>query len=556
MSDNKSDYDFNGFRSWLHGVVVVTFDLELGQVIENVYPLTNHGQDELTEQDRTNICYLAFPDSNSGIMGDTQFHFRIRRVGSRTDKRYDQYNSCVLPALQVDPNFLFGFTYFRQVKDPSIRRGYYQKSVILLSYLPLISCFSQLTTLVARKFFESGDISLEVCCHDIDRWPSPKPGQHLTLPVMGSLIQLHIPCVSSRSVETGSETVTISSSMPLTPLPESDLFTVLLPLLDHLHNLWELVLTAEPLVVFAPSPAQCSATVQALTSLIQPLRFMADYRPFYTIHDTDFKELTSSNSSALPSIILGVTNPFFSKALQQWPHTVRLGDPFPKSPSKKEAKKQSKFKSECQPGVFSQSKPLLDKDKEIVKKILKGVQLKRPGEVQTALLRRHFLELTQTFMIPLERYLAGLMPLAKSISPYRAPPKVRPFNSEDFVKSLESSGPQLTCRTKGDWAQLYRRFFKSPNFVGWYNTRHKEVSAKLSVLHLESLSEARIESWMEGKAEVELVDMVLRIRGKLAEADRDNLPVADIILERLQGHVSAIVKTLPADLQAVIASRS
>ena len=154
MSENQPEYDFNDFRSWLHGIVVVAFDQELGQVINNVYPVTNNSQDELTEQDRTNICYFAFPDSNSGIMGDTQFHFRIRRVGSRTDKQYDQYNSCVLPALQVDPNFLFGFAYFRQVKDPTIRRGYYQKSVILLAYLPLITSFTQLTTHVARKFFE------------------------------------------------------------------------------------------------------------------------------------------------------------------------------------------------------------------------------------------------------------------------------------------------------------------------------------------------------------------------------------------------------------------
>ena len=50
--------------------------------------------------------------------------------------------------------------------------------------------------------------------------------------------------VSSRSVETGSETVSVSSSLPLTPLPDSDLFTVLLPLLDHLNCLWELVLMA------------------------------------------------------------------------------------------------------------------------------------------------------------------------------------------------------------------------------------------------------------------------------------------------------------------------
>ena len=87
-------------------------------------------------------------------MGDTQFHFRIRRVGSWTDKRYDLYNSCLLSALQVDPNFLFGFAYYWQVKDPTIRRGYYQKPVILLAYLPLITCFTQLTIHVARKFFE------------------------------------------------------------------------------------------------------------------------------------------------------------------------------------------------------------------------------------------------------------------------------------------------------------------------------------------------------------------------------------------------------------------
>jgi len=218
------------------------------------------------------------------------------------------------------------------------------------------------------------------------------------------------------------------------------------------------------------------------------------------------------------------------------------------------AKDNSKFKNEHKPGVFTNSKPLLDKDKEIIKKVLKGVQLKRPVEVQTALLRRYFLELTQTFIIPLERYLASLMPLAKTISPYRAPPKVRPFSCDDFIKSLEANGPQLTSRIKGDWAGLYKRFLKSPNFVGWFNARAREMSAKLTLLHLESLSEAKIVIWMEGKAEVELVDMVLRIRNKLSEAKKDNLALADIIVERLEGHVTTIVKTLPSDLQTVIAN--
>ena len=84
-------------------------------------------------------------------------------------------------------------------------------------------------------------------------------------------------------------------------------------------------------------------------------------------------------------------------------------------------------------------------------------------------------------MIPLERYLTSLMPLAKNISPYRAAPKVKPFIIEDFLRSLESGGPQLTPMVKGDWEALYKRFFKSPNFVGWFNQRHREVSQKLQV---------------------------------------------------------------------------
>jgi len=29
---------------------------------------------------------------------------------------------------------------------------------------------------------------------------------------------------------------------------------------------------------------------------------------------------------APPSVILGVTNPFFAKTLQHWPHIIRMGD--------------------------------------------------------------------------------------------------------------------------------------------------------------------------------------------------------------------------------------
>ena len=59
---------------------------------------------------------------------------------------------------------------------------------------------------------------------------------------------------------------------------------------------------------------------------------------------------------------------------------------------------------------------------------------------------------------------------------------------------------------------------------------------------------------MEGKCEVELVDMVLRIRSKLDDARLD-LPLPDIIRERLEQHVDTILRTLPDDLRGVLAKK-
>lgn len=161
------------------------------------------------------------------------------------------------------------------------------------------------------------------------------------------------------------------------------------------------------------------------------------------------------------------------------------------------------------PGVYTSYKPYLHKDKHIIKKLLNGINSRRPSEVQSALLRRHLLELTQSFMIPLERYIASLMPLQKNISPFKvflthlktesntlsniylqAAPTPLPFNPDDFFASLETAGPQLTSGIKGDWVGLYRRFFRSPNFNGWFNMRYTDLALKLQALQLEALSEA------------------------------------------------------------------
>ena len=141
---------------------------------------------------------------------------------------------------------------------------------------------------------------------------------------------------------------------------------------------------------------------------------------------------------------------------------------------KSKPKINSKFKNEHKPGVFTNSKPLLDKDTEINKSVLKGVQLKHPILCHGADTNLHN---------PSGKVSCKSDALAKTILPYRAPPKVRPFNCDDFIKSLGANGLQLTSRFKGDWAGLYKRF---PTFDGWFNARAREISVKLTLLQLES----------------------------------------------------------------------
>ncbi|KAM5250588.1 protein DENND6B isoform 2-T2 [Hipposideros larvatus] len=638
------------FSAWLECVCVVTFDLEVGQALELVYP----SDYRLTDKEKSSICYLSFPDSHSGCLGDTQFSFRIRQCGGQrspwpTDDRH--YDSGAPVSLQKESAHYFGYVYFRQVKDSSMKRGYFQKSLVLVSRLPFVRLFQALLGLIAPEFFDKLAPCLEAVCNEIDQWPAPEPGQTLNLPVVGVVLQVHVPsrvdkpdcsplkqcghkvgpswasspplipstprllgalwgdqnqakpgaCVSLQAwvlppspvlgvwawgsvrAEAAVETcclgpawwqprphsdATHPSSQNLLPTPlvlssvhELDLFRCFQPVLTQVQTLWELMLLGEPLVVLAPSPTVSSEMVLALTSCVQPLKFCCDYRPYFTVHDSEFKEFTT-RTQAPPNVVLGVTNPFFIKTLQHWPHILRIGEPKLSGglPKQVKLKKPSRLKTlDTKPGLYTAYTAHLHRDKALLKRLLGGLQKRRPPGALAALLRTHLLELTQSFVIPLEHYMASLMPLQKSVMPWKplsqAPPQIRPFHQDDFLRSLDHAGPQLTCILKGDWLGLYRRFFKSPHFDGWYRQRRKEMVRKLEALHLEAICEANIETWMKDKSEVEVVDLVLKLREKLVRAHGHQFPVREETLHRAQLNIEMVIGSLPKDLQAVLCPR-
>ena len=309
--------------------------------------------------------------------------------------------------------------------------------------------------------------------------------------------------------------------------------------------------------------------------IIWPLRYASDYRPFFTIHNSEFQEITFNSSkkattkpAASPtSIIIGVTNPFFAKLLHQWPHIIRVDDSHqdrtkskhesflqidhdgdegssqetedtadPSSLSqtaagiklasmKKFATNSKPYKRtrsinnnsshltfDMKPGLYTKYKPHLQRDKAILKKLQSTNPQQRPDTVQNALIRRFFLELTQSFIIPLERYFVSLLPLRKFYQANRKSPIIKEFDNEEFLKTLDQYGPQLTSGLKGDWKDLYRQFLSTPNFRLWLNDRKQEANAKIFSLHIETIANCQLEQDLNLSrlTEVELVDLLLK----------------------------------------------
>lgn len=281
---DPTDPKWQRFAEWMHCVCVVTFDLELGQAMEVVYP----AHIRLAESERTNICYLAFPDSNSGCMGDTQFHIRLRVApatpATRLGSAHRRFNATCAPPQAADAGHYWGFVHFRQIKDARLPRGYFQKSLVLLTRLPFVQLFRQLVAILAPLYFDDGQDGaavLEAACHHISQWPRLVAGPSLTLHLLGTVIRTQIPRahhsqatdqeLQQRSPDEQLDETTnvvvppMVQPQQLASVQDVDLFQSLGCVLAHVHLLWELVLIAEPIVVMATSPTDCSAMVQALT---------------------------------------------------------------------------------------------------------------------------------------------------------------------------------------------------------------------------------------------------------------------------------------------------
>ncbi|KAL0415882.1 UNVERIFIED_CONTAM: protein DENND6A [Sesamum latifolium] len=301
-------------------ICIIRFDLEQGQLIEECYP-----PGALTQSEELEVSFSSFPDSvsqnhNRSSIHDCIFFFRIKRhkapdilnIESSEIVEVDNKISSQKPigeAVQesncqnnYDSRFLYGFVFNRQRHDERLKRGGEQKSVVILSHSPYTSVFRPLLQIMGPLYFDIGNKALNYIAAYVSKWPVPVPGQQVELPIGNASLKVNLPPSHSLPSDNGFFEDSASSLAPLLPsnlsIPQglfhdSDLFGTFRGLLMQLWKLWELLLVGEPILIIAPTPPQCCEAVAGLVSLVAPLLFSVDFRPYFTIHDPEFAKLNS-----------------------------------------------------------------------------------------------------------------------------------------------------------------------------------------------------------------------------------------------------------------------
>ncbi|TNV84983.1 hypothetical protein FGO68_gene2012 [Halteria grandinella] len=175
------------YNHWFQCVCVLKFDIEIGSVIDSIYP-----PNILHPREEKDLTSLAFPESNSlqQTEGVLQYTFRLRHFSKLS-------LNATAPS---EHGFSFGYTLFSQQRDPSSKRGFTQRAVVIISDMhPQIEFFYRLVGIVGSKVLDAQTGVMDVLRQVYDTvaltWPQrPLAGaKYNSLNVFGYMLELEMP---------------------------------------------------------------------------------------------------------------------------------------------------------------------------------------------------------------------------------------------------------------------------------------------------------------------------------------------------------------------------
>ncbi|GAA6032960.1 hypothetical protein JCM8097_000067 [Rhodosporidiobolus ruineniae] len=213
---------------------LVDFDIDTGPNLDNAYPpirfppsiRANIAFSSLPEGDLPSTSSLSpTPSSSTAAPGPGEggyaYHWRIpypdetalRREETQTGKEYAR-----LPESEDGDGALHGFVWFVQEKDERIRRGYSQRSLVLITHLPSHpGLFSSIVSILGPLHFKHAQHPgakggmIESACYNIGAWPDPIPGTTVDLPLLGTVLTVALPLPSQAQFPAATPAYTAAS---------------------------------------------------------------------------------------------------------------------------------------------------------------------------------------------------------------------------------------------------------------------------------------------------------------------------------------------------------
>lgn len=614
----------NALQRWILSLALVNFDLELGPDVEFMYPPLG-----ISKEEKDNIAFSSFPDTTVFSDGSLVFSWRVREVPLEESRakppqipdvaqptrhasmrQKTRRSSAMLtrhaslrsagraarsflqraeppepdasPGSSRSTSYIYGYTFFRQRRDATLRRGYFQKSLVILTHLPYVALFTELVGQLGANFFEHGLPVLESFVQEVIAWPDPRAGATLALPFLGQVLNVALP--HGHEAQNGDWAQTSRRGLQPQPLlasvPQTSLMVVFRSLIPSLWLIWECMLLAEPILVVARDPRTVSEAVWHMVDLVRPVQYAGDFRPYFHIHDYDFKALATRNKPQAGTT-LGVTNPFFLQTCAHWPHLLQLESAACGTPATPSAHVQ-RTSGAAQATFTSPRKRHVSKDRVLLREVLALAE--QPAELDhaSALLRHYFADLTERFLAPLNRYMASLIPADFTLSSPAETPQVRPFNRAAFLASLKTHSTPLRMRQRTLSTAstlrhaLYSDFLQCPNFSLWLQSRIAAAEEEQRQRRIAALADGDVVAFGRTRPEIEVVDLYLRLVQELHAIDdavarpatsgpgqrwrtmqeSDPLPVPSapraLVAQRarLQAQLEKLCATMPANLRA------
>jgi len=218
-----------------------------------------------------------------------------------------------------------------------------------------------------------------------------------------------------------------------------------------------------------------------MESLIFPIKYCGDTRPYFTIYDSDFKDYKENeNLMAINSPIIGVINPICVRAFDTWPvlhfDDIFFQDQGYESNPTKTNKKENLLNDTLDIPNINKKRFVMQMNKALVKTFLEQTdEGYKTRDKLNMFLRMYLIELNNDFMRTFEEYF-----FIHEISHIRRISMVKSnfsifeiFNKDKFIKYLDTKMIYFNLKYINDkkkTIELYSMFIKTKCFNSYLNS--------------------------------------------------------------------------------------